>query len=127
MKISLEPLVHKEVKSIAIRFSYNFELKEYLKKFKGVYWSNSFRCFYVKNEPNVLNELTQYLKARNYYVVSESFQYDVKKKMTHIRNEHVKLGELKSHNIPVYDKFIKYLKGKRYSESTISAYGNFIL
>jgi site-specific recombinase XerD len=128
MKIVLEPLIHREVRSIAIRFPFDFTLKEYLKTFKGVRWSNTHRCFYVQNAPVVLAQLSDFLKMGGYQVIAEAFGSDLKKKRSHARlDRKVVLDEIKPHNIPVFHNFIKYLEGKRYSKSTIALYGGFVM
>jgi site-specific recombinase XerD len=125
MKIVLEPFKHREVDSIAIRFRYDYKLKEFLKRFKGMRWSASNRCFYVPNEPTTLLKLSEYIQLGGYFLDNGAFKYSARQ-ITHTIKRDVLLAPIKPHNIPVYKNFIKYLEGKRYSKSTVSVYGAFV-
>lgn len=125
MKVVLEPMTHREVRSIAIRFNYNFELKEYLKHFKGIRWSATNRCFYVENEPATLLKLSEYIQLGGYFLDSGAFNYS-RRKILHQTKKEVRLSAMEAHNIPVYKNFIKYLEGKRYSKSTVKVYGAYV-
>ena len=47
MTITLLPLEHKNIDIIGIKFSFNYELKESLKTYEAVKWSNMHRIYYV--------------------------------------------------------------------------------
>ncbi len=126
MKVILEPLLHKGVQRIGITFTYNFELKEYLKKFRGMRWTETHRCFYVSHDPATLTKLSDYLQAEGYQVDMDAFRFAQRDKNYFKRKKGGLLPNLHPHNIPVYQNYIKYLRGKRYSESTISVYGGFV-
>ncbi|PKA81959.1 site-specific recombinase XerD [Ulvibacter sp. MAR_2010_11] len=126
MKITLEPFVHRGISAVGIRFSFNFELKEYLKKFDGIRWSQTHRCFYVRNTAMVLAALVKYLKAENYVPDLEAFESKKRRKRRFVRQPGQILPALKPHNVLVYQNYIKYLQGKRYSESTVAVYGGFV-
>lgn len=123
MKIILEPLVHRGVDCIGIRFPYNFELKEYLKKFEGVRWSAADRCFYTAHTPLTLSNLGNYLRQKGHAIDASAF-YGGLQRTTKVKKVLPTLSTIK---IPIHRNYIKYLEGKRYSESTINSYGNFVL
>jgi site-specific recombinase XerD len=125
VKVRLEPLKHREIDSIAIRFSYHYKLKEYLKEFKGMRWSATNRCFYVRNDPETLVRLSEYIQLGGYFVEKGAFSYKARR-VVHRHNKGISLPPIKAHNIPVFKNFVKYLEGKRYSKSTVTVYGAFV-
>ena len=126
MKVVLEPLTHKGERCIGISFAYNFELKEYLKGFKGVRWTKTHQCFYLRYTPSVLVSLSDYLKAKDYAVDRDAFAFPPKKGRYFHRKKGGLLPELTTGNLLIHKSYLKYLRGKRYSESTVNVYGGFV-
>ena len=126
MKVVLTPLTHTGKRCIGISFTYNFELKEYLKRFKGVRWSKTHRCFYLPYTPTSLESFWDYLNAEGYTVDRDAFALPPKNKRYFHRKKGGLLPELTADNQRIHESYLKYLRGKRYSESTVNVYGGFV-
>ena len=122
--ITLEPLTHNSQSCIAIKFEYNFEIKEYLKNFKGVYWTKTHRTFYIYYDEVRLENLKTYIKEKGLRFLDKQNTNSIPRFSKGIKLELKPLNEEKN---LVYRHFLNYLKGKRFSKSTIAAYGGFIL
>ncbi len=123
ISITLEPLTHNSKNCAAIKFPYNAEAKEYVKQFKGVRWTKTHRCFYIYFDELRIIKLKQHLEQGGFKILEHPSRA-VKKN----RNGVVMHFEpLPPEKIEIYDHFIKFLQGKRFSESTVSTYGNFVL
>lgn len=111
---------------MTIRFPYNYELKEYVKKYKGTLWSNSKRCFYLHYSETVEQAFTAYLNTGGYVVLkkSTSSAISVEGKRKLLKSE---LPALPPEKAEVQKNFIRFLEGKRYSKSTVSVYSTFIV
>ena len=122
MKVTLEPIFHKGTRCIALRFTYSYELKEYLKRFPGVYWSTSLRCFYFFYKEARLIEFTNYLTEGgiNHHKIRKVNNLRIRK------GNIVSLGVLNKQKVEVHTEYVDFLKGRRYSESTVKVYANFI-
>lgn len=64
ISITLEPFTRNSKSCIAIKFPYNFEAKEYIKKFNGVYWTKTHCTFYIYYDKVRLEDLKNYIKKR---------------------------------------------------------------
>lgn len=131
--ITLSPLQHKDVLQIAIGFVFDAQTKTHVKGFAGVIWSQTHKTFYVPYSAVTLNALFHYFKDLGYYIDYSGFKKvpstapkPVKKRATKPSKEVLYQG-LSLTNKDLLKQFINYLKGKRYSESTIQVYGYFIL
>lgn len=122
MKVTLEPIFHKGSRCIALRFTYSYELKEYLKRFPGVYWSKSLRCFYFFYKEARLIEFTNYLKEGGIIYHKIRKVNNLRKRKGNI----VSLGVLNKQKVEVHTEYVDFLKGRRYSKSTVKVYANFI-
>ena len=71
IRITLSTFIHRKKTCLSIIFPYNFELKEYIKKFSGVYWSNSNRCFYIYYSELKRKELIKFLEKGNYTILEK--------------------------------------------------------
>lgn len=130
--ITLAPIVHRNTKQIRIAFKYDAAIKEYVKKFQGVKWSQTKKTFYVNYSPSVLRELFTYLNQKNYYV-----DYSALKKTANLKDRTIsKIHKYNSKEIyrklpqrlkTMLKGYTSYLRGKRLSKSTVSTYGHFVL
>lgn len=121
--ITLSPFTHNSKSCIAIKFLYNFTAKEYIKKGPDVKWTKTHRCFYIYYDELRLEKLKNYLNKGDFKIISEQ-PVTVETSRKGIITNQKPLNEEK---IEVYRHFINYLKGKRFSNSTVTIYGNFIL
>ena len=120
--VTLSYFMHHNQKCISLKFPYSFEAKQYIKNGHGVMWSKTFRCFYVLDKGSNKALLVGYLKAGGFNVSVTKI-----KNMQSIGKDTSMLkGDLCQEKRLVYSEFISFLKGKRYSESTLKVYGHFV-
>lgn len=115
--ISLKKFTHKSTDNIGVHFDYDFELKEYLKKFKGIRWTPTYGCFYVPFSKETANTLCTFLRKGGYtvdYSNLKSNQSEINERLPSL--DHSAL--LKAYK--------RYLVGKRYSTSTVRSYSFYI-
>ncbi len=129
--ITLQKLSHQGAAQIALDFTYNEAVKDYVKRFPGVKWTQTHKCFYVANSTETLHGLFNYLQSGGYFV-----DYSAFKGKTTPKAEQKKLikpdGKLFYRDLnpelkQLLKDFANYLRGKRLSQSTVSSYGHFIL
>lgn len=129
--VTLRPLNHKQVQHIAIGFTYNEALKTYIKAFSGVRWSATHKTFYVPDGDGVLHNLFNYLQKGGYYVDYQAMRYNSQpaKQQSKVKppDKALLYKSLTTEGQKVLTGYIAYLRGKRFSESTVSTYGYFIL
>lgn len=70
--ISLAPFTHNAKSCIAIKFKFDFKLKECIKNITGVYWTQTHRTFYIHNEDGTLQNLKADLKKEGIRFVKET-------------------------------------------------------
>ena len=111
---------HRGIARLGINFSFDRAAIEHLKRFEGIAWSNTFGCFYLDSNQQNLNNLLKHLNSSGYFVdyseVNESELADAEAEITPLSRQSQGIGS-----------FRKYLNGKRYSESTVETYSNFVL
>lgn len=122
--ITLEPFTHNSKSCVAIKFPFDFETKEYIKKFNDVYWTKTHRTFYIYYDEIRLENFKAYLKKGGLQLNEEPRQDIVPYYRKGVTFELAKLNEEKTN---VYRHFLEFLKGKRFSDSTITTYSGFIL
>ena len=120
--ITLASFMHHKQKCISLSFAYSFKVKQYIKNGHGVKWSNTFRCFYVLDKGSNRALLVGYLKAGGYTVKTTSITH----KQLASKYAPKPKDDLSQEKQLVYTEFISFLKGKRYSESTLKVYGHFV-
>ena len=113
---------------LLIGFPYNFKLKEYLKKFKGIRWSAELRSFYLPYSRTNTHALFQYLRKEVYFVdYSELKKYHDKSEIIPItKNIQKKTVVFSAYNQKRFNEYESYLKGLRLSVNTIKVYSNFV-
>ncbi|MBT7306422.1 MAG: hypothetical protein HN847_07685, partial [Bacteroidetes bacterium] len=99
-------------------FAYSFKVKQYIKNGHGVKWSNTFRCFYALDKGSNRALLASYLQAGGYTVKTA----DITHKQLASKGAPKPKDDLSQEKQLVYTEFISFLKGKRYSESTLKVY-----
>ncbi len=122
--VSLESFTHNSQHCIAIKFSYNFEIKEYIKKFNGVRWSKTHRTFYIYSSKLRLEELKTHLIKGNLRIITKKNNNYISRITKDVK---IELKSLNKEKTIVYRHYLEFLKGKRFSKSTIASYSNFIL
>jgi integrase/recombinase XerD len=112
--IFLEQKSHKKELRLLLRFTYNSELIAITKKLYGCKWSLTMQCWHL------------HFTKENIALVTESF-----KKFTNINFDKLPKKELFKRDLNPAEKtllnnFYLFLKGKRYSKSTIQTYTFFV-
>ena len=114
--------MHHKQKCISLSFAYSFKAKQYIKNGHGVKWSKTFGCFYVLDKGSNRALLVGYLKAGGFNVGVTK----INNKQSIGKETSILKGEISKEKQLVYTEFISFLKGKRYSESTLKVYGHFV-
>jgi len=123
--VELFRITHRNKQCIAIKFRYNYALKEYIKRFNGTNWSTSKGFFYFYYSETKKQEFTNHLKEGG-YAVQEKNTIKTTSEVIKEKNAKQLLTELTKEKVDVLKRYIKYLEGKRLSSSTVSVYSNFI-
>jgi integrase/recombinase XerD len=121
--ITLSRFTHRNKRCVSFTFSYNFNVKEYVKKGPNTGWTKTHRCFYVVDQGAALKTMCTYLKAGGYNVIYKTAQSKELAKNP-LESCAAKLTQEKQ---TAYDQFIDFLIGKRFSDSTVKVYGHFVL
>lgn len=119
--VKLEPLSHRNMNAIAIRFNYDELIKTTVKKL-GAKWTKTHTCFYLENTSKNKRSLYINLKNIGCYV---DYTAMPKNKNKASKPVEVKNGMPDSH-LKALSTFRDYLEGQRKSASTIHTYSNFI-
>jgi site-specific recombinase XerD len=108
------------IDSIQLYFKYNDKLLNIIRGLKGLKWSSSRRCWYGAFNQKNLNLIKQSFKDITILIDDKSL-YAVPK-LNKIKVDR----KLSKENRDVLDSFIKFMEGRRYSQSTIETYCIFI-
>ena len=112
--IYLEQKNHRKVDHLLVRFTYDKKLVTLVKSIKDTYWSQNLTAWYLKNTPENLKKITTLFKG-----ITEVDTSKINKKVLFKRN-------LTESEKKLLNTFYLFLKGKRYSKSTIQTYTFFI-
>ena len=112
--IVLQDKYHRDLSIIFIKFSYNQKLVDAVKSLDCSRWSNTNKAWYVLNSKKNL---------QNIYTVFKDIAIVNSEKLSH-KTKH--LNKLSEDQKKILNEFYIYLKGKRYSQSTIKTYTFFI-
>ena len=112
--IFLEQKVHRKKSQLLVRFSYHDRLIALMRSMEGTYWSKSLQTWYVNySEENIQTILTLFKG------ITKVDTSKLTKKKLFKRN-------LTESQKKLLNSFYLFLKGKRYSKSTIQTYTFFI-
>lgn len=121
--ITLSKTFHRNENQILIKFKHDWALIDVVKHLPKAKWSASLKSWYITNNPEHLKLI--YAVFKNHAYVDGSQLFD--KTITKVEKAHIKKGRvLSQENRNLLNNFYKYLKGKRYSKSTIETYSFFI-
>jgi site-specific recombinase XerD len=113
--IFLEQKEHKKVPQLLLKFNYCDTLIDLLRKVPAIHWSKSLGCWYLKDTPENLVLVFKIFKN----ITGIDSRKISNKKKTFKRN-------LTATEKKLLNGFYLYLKGKRYSKSTIQTYTFFV-
>lgn len=123
MKIRLYPFHHRNSLQIGIEFPFSQEVKDHLKEFPGVKWSQTHRCYYIEYSLENQANFFEHLRKKQWYVDYS----ELKKVKPESISEKSPSSTLDHKTFQLFKEYKEYLMGKRYSESTIRTYCNFIM
>ncbi len=128
IRITLSPFNHKGQKQIKIHFIYDLKVKEYVKQFPKVKWSQTHKAFYVPYSRSTVDELFKFLRTKDYFVdYSQLMEQRTKTKTyTDVVGRKSKYHRLQPKDRLKFDAYKSYLEGLRLSENTVNTYINFI-
>lgn len=113
-KIFLEQKTHRKENQLLIQFSYHKKLIALVRSIKGSHWSKSLNTWYIKYSQENLQTILTFFKDITIVDTSK-----LHKKELFTRN-------LTNEQKNLLNNFYLFLKGKRYSQSTIKTYTFFI-
>ena len=123
--ITLEPLWHNEKDHIAIKFKYDEAVKQYVKAFGDIKWSQTHRTFYTTYDESRIHELFDYFRQKKWYVNYEAFKNKPQPEPQRINPNGLStqdLSGLTPDQKNDLEKFRKWLSQKRFSENTVNTY-----
>lgn len=112
--ILLEQKIHRKTPQLLIKFKYNDFLIDLIRKNPNANWSSSLKSWYIKDTEKNLNLILSTFK--NVAIIDCS---KLSKKNAFKRS-------LNNNQKKLLNSFYLYLKGKRYSKSTIQTYAFFV-
>lgn len=118
--ITLKRDAKNNIDSIELYFKYNNELLNIIRGLKRFKWSNSRRCWHTTFTQSTLKLIRQSFEGISTLVEDKSLYNAPELKKIKVDRK------LSKENREVLDSFIKYLEGRRYSQSTIETYCIFI-
>jgi hypothetical protein len=106
--IFLEQKVHRKNKQLFVKFKYHQKLIDLIKTVDGAFWSTSLKSWYLKNTDKNIQLIIHLFKD-----LTEVNTSKISRKKVFQRN----LTEAQK---TLLNSFYLFLKGKRYSQSTIN-------
>jgi len=116
----LKKVVHRKGLQLLLLFKFNNALKEKIKQLAGYKWSQTLKGWYTKFSPENLLLLKDHLKNDVQFEIDTSIYQNIYVKPA------PKQRVISDENKEIIRLYVKYLKGKRYSESTVKTYFTFI-
>ncbi len=112
--IFLEQKVHREENKLVLRFSYHKKLVALIKSVKGTYWSKTLSVWHLK------------YSEENLQIILSLFKEITKVDTSKISKKSLFKRSLTQDQKDLLNNFYLFLKGKRYSKSTIQTYTFFV-
>ncbi len=110
MKVILSIFKHQHKNRIAVKFAYNYNLKETIKSFGYMYWSNTHKTFYTLYTKKNYDKLIKNL-------IANTINFD-----NSLAEQFVKQNELTPTHNKELEVFKSWMIQQRYSENTINSY-----
>jgi site-specific recombinase XerD len=121
-KITLSSAKHRHKNVLTIRFRYDIEIKEHLKKLKDILWSQTLRCFYLELSLENLRLVFKHLKEKQWIVEYLELQPFIdKSKVVEKQKSHL-INQLPESSKLDLERYKKWLFQKRLSENTVNTY-----
>ena len=124
--ITLKHLKHRGGKHIGLYFNYNEALITHTKKIDGIKWSATNKCWYVENKPENLRMIFSVFRSIANVDKANFFGKDRKGEKEVVKKPKTKIEKLNKNHLLVLNNYTRYLKGRRYSQSTVATYTSFL-
>lgn len=121
--ITLKKKNHRDDNQILLQFDYNEELIALTRTLPNAKWSQSLNSWYIKNTANNLKLIFSTYRGKA-KINKLQFLKTTSEKV--VVNKPKRIRTLSQENRNVLNNFFKFLKGKRYSKSTVNTYTFFI-
>lgn len=118
-QITLTRETHRGKEIIALHFKYNEELIKHVKKLDGTRWSQTKKCWYIKDEIFDLDTIFKALKGKSY------LDYNSLKTKSKANDRQEKQNAKQKTKVKLPQAYYDVLDIKRYSESTKKTYTNY--
>lgn len=118
-EVKLRKIIHKRKLCIAIVFTYDFGLIQKVKSIPGATWSASKKCWYISHNPGAVAQIKEKLSGK-------AIIRDLSEGEAVSRKGTLKVYDLPERTELYISQFEKFLRGKRYSESTVNTYTAFV-
>ncbi|MGB6267613.1 MAG: tyrosine-type recombinase/integrase [Olleya sp.] len=116
--VTLSPSYYKKNHQVKIGFKYNEDLIAILRDVPKAIWSRTLKSWYIKNTPENLQLLFKVFKGHANVDAKAIFN----KSMPMHQFPEKRIRNLTNLNRNLLNGYYKYLKGKRYSQSTVDTY-----
>jgi len=116
--ITLKRIQHRKGNQIGLYFTYNEALIKVARTYLKATWSQTLNCWYVPNNPKNLKQIFSDYKGKAFVDSSALFNRDQKPVPPKRKRERLLSQDKKT----LVNNYFKYLRGKRYSKSTIQTY-----
>jgi len=121
--ITLSKGYHRKANQIFIGFKHDWTLMDVVKHLPSAKWSATKKSWYIKNNPENLKQIYAVFKGHALINGSELFNKPTIKPNRFPTKQNRNLSKEQRQ---LLNNFYKYLKGKRYSKSTVETYSFFI-
>lgn len=122
MDIVLERLWHKDKECLAIKFKYDINIFNLLRKIEGGRWSKTHRAWLLNYSQTHINEVCKLLNAGNTIIFKDELK-EIEKPLAHKGPQPVNaLAGLNEDTQKKVKEFENWMYSKRYSNSTVGTY-----
>ncbi len=118
--LTIDRIVHKKQARIAIQFRYNDRIIKHLKKVDGYRWSASRKVWHFPDDPGRIEKIKEHFKGIAAVIDKTAGKPPFNRKGL------LKTRHLSGKAQKLLDDYVKFLNGKRYSDSTVHTYAIFI-
>lgn len=122
-RVRLFPFRHRGAIQIGIEFRYHANFLEHLKKLNGITWSKTHRVFYLPLSAENKKRLFLHLRLAGRYVDYRELESVPKE----AGQTGLKAQQYSREQKKVMHEYVAYLRGRRYSESSVRTYYTFTL
>ncbi|WP_272021700.1 tyrosine-type recombinase/integrase [Olleya namhaensis] len=121
-EITLSRIYFKKTHQIKISFEYSNTIIAVLRKIKKAHWSQTLKSWYIKNNPENIKLL--FSEFEDLTAINAKDVFDTSMPLHQYPDKRIR--KLSKDNRQILNNFYKYLKGKRYSVSTVDTYTQLI-